>query len=256
MKLKKSIGPIVMVKIIWSGLVSAVEGKMGGSKFYNSRGNSIMSKKVRPTNRNSSAQMSVRSAVRYYSALWATGAATFMPEFNAIGAAPSKKNKIGTLKALDGFNWYLLENCRNKFCYNLNYGLATAPASLNVDLTTVPPPTKPTVEGNCKIKTAVGGITPSMTCDIPKIDTGDIFVLYATAPLSPGKSFAKGKYRPIAAFLVHAAQPALDILSFYASEFGNPVSDKKIFFYGEYVSILGSKSDHFVSGPSSSIIAS
>ena len=247
MKLRKSI-IFINLKIIFSGLVSEMEGKLNGSKIYKGRNNTIMSNKVKPHNPNTGAQIATRSDVRYYSGLWQTGFATFMKTFNAGAKQLSVKNKIGTAHSLAGFNWFLGENCRNKFCYNLYWAAATPPASLNADLTTVPPLSRPTMNGNIKALVAVATGTPSMVVDVPMVSAGDIGIIYATPPLSAGKTYVNGKYRPILGVLAGAATPAKDILAAYVNEFGSLLAGKVVHVRFEYVNILGSKLDHYYSG--------
>jgi hypothetical protein len=244
------------VKIVWSGLVSAVEGKMGGSKFYQSKGNSIMSKKVRPTNKNTDTQSAVRASMKYYAGLWKSGATTFMDDFNAVGASPVKKNKIGTNRAMNGFNWYVAENNRNMYCFSQYWGSVTPPASLAVPLTATPPASAPTIYANVKSLTATGGSSPALAVDLPQVGTPDIAILYATAPYSAGKTYIKGKFRPIAAYAVQTAKPAQDILGVYGPVFGNPISGKKIAVQFEYVSILGSKIERYYAGKPVEVIVS
>ena len=62
----------VNLKIIFSGLISEVEGKLNGSKLYKGRNNYIMSNKVKPKNPNTFTQASVRAGLRQYAATWQT----------------------------------------------------------------------------------------------------------------------------------------------------------------------------------------
>jgi hypothetical protein len=243
------------VKIIYSALVSAVEGKMNGSKFYYSKGNNIISNKVRPKNKNSATQLGVRAAVKMYSGLWKTGNTTFMPAFQAYGSTLTKKNKIGTSKSLAGFNAYLMENLKNNFYYNLPYDVGPAPASLALPLTEPPAQIMPTTNGNIKNAVIVLGVTPSFKVDIPLVSNGDMLVLYATPPLSTGLTFIKGKFRPIDVYLAGPAQTAVDFLGNYQTAFGTPISGKQVFLQAEYVSILGSKAQKFYAGKDISAVA-
>lgn len=239
---KKSPIIFVCVKVVWSALVSQMSGKLNGSKIYTGRTGSIISNRVKPKNKNSATQISSRALIRYFAAAWKSLSQTLITEWNSQGAATQHKDKLGKTHTMSGFNLWITENCR------LNFIIPNSAA-----LTDPPGPTEPLIYGNTSIKSAVGGATPALTCDIPQVGTNDMLVVYASPSISTGKTFVKGKYLPIIRQAVHAAQPALDILTAYKSVFGDPVTGKQIFIKSEYFSIQGSKVNKYVAGAPTSL---
>ncbi len=233
------------LKIIFSGLISEVEGKLNGSKLYKGRNNYIMSNKVKPKNPNTFTQASVRAGLRQYAATWQTLTQLQIKTWNEAGVGVSVKNKIGTAHDLAGFNLFVAENQRQQ--------VATPGGAIVVN---PPTHTGDIVPLNASNLVMVGGVTPSVLLDIPAIPTGQVMVIYATSCLSPGKSFVKGQYRPIATLAAHAAQPGYDFTSGYEAVFGTPVTGKKAYFKWETMSTAGSKLNKFFGTESNAIIVS
>ena len=231
------------LKIVFSGLISEVEGKLNGSKLYKGRNNFIMSNKVKPKNPNTFTQASVRAGLRQYAATWQTLTQLQIKTWNEAGSTSSVKNKLGTSHDLSGFNLFVAENQRQQ--------LATPGGAI---VTTPPTHTGDIVPLNAQNLVMVGGVTPSVLLDIPAIPAGQVMVIYATSCLSPGKSFVKGKYRPIATIAAHAAQPGFDLTSSYEAVFGSPVTGQKAFFKWETMSTTGSKLNKFFGAESNAII--
>ena len=233
----------VNLKIIFSGLISEVEGKLNGSKLYKGRNNYIMSNKVKPKNPNTFTQASVRAGLRQYAATWQTLTQLQIKTWNEAGVGVSVKNKIGTAHDLTGFNLFVAENQRQQ--------LATPGGAIVVN---PPTHTGDIIPLNASNLVMVGGVTPSVLLDIPAIPAGQVLVIYSTPCLSPGKSFVKGQYRPIATLAAHAAQPAYDLTSYYEAVFGSPVTGKKAYFKWETMSTAGSKLNKFFGTESNAII--
>ena len=224
----------VNLKIIFSGLISEVEGKLNGSKLYKGRNNFLMTNKVKPKNANTTAQASVRASLREYASTWKGLTEAQRKSWNSGGSLLSKKNKIGTAHSLSGFNYFVAENQRSQLIFpGSPLNPSPLPAATNI------------IPLECSNPVVVGGATPSMVMDLPEVPTGEILVIYATPSMSAGRYFVKGQYRPIYRQAVHAAQPAFDLLSAYTDVFGTPVTDSKIHFEWETCSESLSGIDKF-----------
>jgi len=235
---------ICNLKVRYSALISQTEGKLNGSKFYSSKGNQIISNKVKPKNRNTSLQAIVRAGLRYYASAWQTLTQAQIATWNAAGRELSIKNKLGTSSSRSGINYFVAENQRNQSA-NPGAALVTAPYAEGITITPL----------DCAGPTAAGGATPVMTLDLPAIPTNQVIIVYATAPLSPGKTFVKGLYRQIYVAPTGAAAPGFNLLPAYQAVFGNPVTGKKIFFQWETVGLNQSKIDKLYGSLSLNIIA-
>jgi hypothetical protein len=222
----------ICLKIIYSALVSEVQGKLNGSKLYKGRNNQLITNKVKPKNVNSFSQAAIRSIFRTYAATWRTLNDAQRQGWVSAAKQRTRKNKIGTSHNFTGFNLYIAENQRNLF---VNPGAAplTDPPSQNLSI--------PLYEMANPI--AVGGVAPSMTINVPNIGANYGMILYATPPLSAGKSFVKGQYRLIYIAPPGVATPLFDILAYYQQVHGNPTTGQKIWFRWETFSQADSKVD-------------
>ena len=234
-----------MALIKFSALVSGMSGKLNGSKIYKGRSGGTMTNKVKPTNRNTAAQIGVRAQLRYFAGLWRGIGAILIAAWNAQGLSTPKTNRVGDSHHTSGFNLFILENTRAKY---LNPAAA--------DITAPPAATAPTLNGNIANGVAVGGSAQTFVLDIPLVSVGDKLVISATPGQSAGKTFVKGKYRPILRESAGAAQIAASIMSAYAAEFGAIETGKAIWLRCEYFSIAGSKVHHYIGGADVKVLVS
>ena len=234
-----------MALIKFSALVSGMSGKLNGSKIYKGRSGGTVTNKVKPTNRNTAAQIGVRSYLRYFSGLWKTIGASSIAAWNSYGLGISRKNRVGDVHHESGFNAFIQENARAKY---LNSSAA--------DVTLPPAQTAPTLNGNIANPVAVGGSTQTFVLDIPLVSTGDKLVISATPCESAGKTFVKGKFRPILRESAGAAQTAASIVAAYTAEFGALVTGKNVWLRCEYFSVAGSKIPHYIGGADIKVLVS
>jgi len=225
-----------------------MSGKLNGSKIYKGRSGSVVTNKVKPKNPNTATQIQRRANLRFFAALWHTIAQSFMLEWQSAGSQITKKNRVGDSHTIGGFNLYILENSRNRFLFNCPWSGATPAATLNTPLETPPADTPPVVNGNVESLDFTGGATPVMTIDIPLVSAGDILVISASPSVSAGKSFVKGKFRPIIVIPAGVAQTAADITDAYAAVYGAPITGKAVWIHAEFFSIEGRKVVKFKAG--------
>ena len=237
--------PIVFccLKMILSAFVSEIEGKSEGTKFYRSKGNVIWSNKVKPTNKNTTTQAVVRSGLRYYASTWQNLTQAQIQAWNQYGGNLLIKNKIGTAHGRSGINAFVAENQRLQL-------VSPGAAVLN----TPPVSAAGLVPLNMANPSMSVSLPLTTTIDIPLIPVGQAMILYATPCLSAGKSFAKGKFRPIYTAPAGAAVPGFAFASYYNAVFGTPIAGKKVFFKWETISLAASKMDKFFGSVTESVI--
>jgi hypothetical protein len=233
----------VNLKIIFSGLVSEVQGKLNGSKLYKGRNNFIMSNKVKPKNPNTTSQATVRAGLREYAAQWAGLTDVQRAAWNEGGKVLARKNKLGTSHGSAGFNFYVAENQRNQLVLPGSASVVSPlPSSTGLALL------------NCSNLVATNTPATLIALDVPAILPNQSLVIYMTYSVSAGRSFVKGLYRPVAVLTTHAARPAYDITAQYESVFGAPISGRRIFAQWETVQNNSSKIDKFYGTTSAQII--
>lgn len=194
------------MKIKFSGLgVVDGRGKINGTVASKNRSGAYARVKVSGTNPQTTAQLTARSRLSFFSQAWRGLAAAVIDAWNSAAPAWSKSNVFGDGVAPTGKNLYT----------RLNALLATVGASA---LTNPPQPVgAQQVVAGTLVMTNGGAKTIAYT-GTTVLSTVQV---WATAPQSAGVRFLKNKYRMIGTFLGNAPSP-IDISTMYEDKYGEP----------------------------------
>ncbi len=213
---------IQMAKIKLSAIVSEMRGKLNGSVFSRNRGGAYLRTKVTPLNPQTLAQTLVRSSFTAVSQAWKALTQAQRDSWNS-----SVNNFVGTdifgdQKTPSGFNLFMRLN------KNLNDVGAT-----NLTVPPVPAPVQAFTSLTLSADTG-GGTLDVVASDAVALVTR--VKVFATAGVSPGKSFVKSEYRQIAA--LGAGDPAIqEFAAEYIAVFGSlPSVGLKVFL--RYTAVL------------------
>ena len=211
-----------VMKIKFGALVVAGSGKIGGHVASKNRAGAYMRTKVTPVNPNSTYQAGVRNTLSTISSSWrGLTQAQILSWNNAVGMY-KVTDIFGSIQNPSGFNLF----------QRLNNNLSRA----GVATITAPPlPVAiPVIITAVAAQVHAGATTITFTTD--PIVTASVIEVFATAPLSAGKSFVKSELRFIGLMPVLAAHVAT-LTTLYATKFGGPgVAGQKVFFLLKQVS--------------------
>jgi hypothetical protein len=203
-----------MAKIQFSAVVGDARGKTGGVVFTKNRSASVVRRKVSPIQPRTSYQNSVRANFTGNSKAWAT---TLTPAqrlaWNALAAQLVKKNIFGAGVHLSGFQLY----------QRVSRELST----IGVAPISDPPISFPaSFPGGLTFAAAAGAGTMTLaTANAP--GATEVPVIYATPPLSAGKTFIGKKYNYIFQAAAATAGP-YNIAAAYKAKYGNFVAGQLI----------------------------
>lgn len=202
------------MKIKWGALVVDGRGKIGGQVASKNRSGAYMRNKVTPVNPQSTAQNAVRNTLSTLSQGWRALTQNQRDAWDGAVANFASTNIFGDIINPTGKNLYTA----------LNANLASVgEAAIST------PPTLAEVVG-----IAVGAITVAVGAGTySAVFTGDdpsmIYQIWATASVSPGKSFVKNLYRQIG-FVAGGAGSPLDFSADYLAKYGAAIESQKVFF--------------------------
>ena len=187
-------------------IVTDGRNKLGGHVLSKNRGGNYARTKVTPVNPQTSFQQNVRNRFTSFSQAWRGLTADQRLAWNNAVSNFQRTNIFGDLKSPSGFNLY----------QRLNNVLQ----SVDIDALSLPP--LPSAVGNCFIESLTASVgIPTLSAvlneTVPSVTSLKIF---ATPPLSPGKSFVKNQYRFIG-YAESGTTTPVDILSMYVAKFGS-----------------------------------
>lgn len=201
------------MKAKWGMMVVDGRGKLGGHVLSKNRSGAYARTKVTPVNPQTVYQQGARNLLTSFSQGWRALTGAQILAWNAAVAAFAKTNIFGDLVQPTGKNLYTL----------LNVNLS------NIGGTLITDPPLPSGAGSvvagAAIATNGGAISIAHTEDT----AGHTIQVWATAPVSPGVSFLKGKFRLIGQFVGGAASPFVATTA-YNARFGDPAVGTRVGF--------------------------
>ena len=211
-----------IMKIKFGAMIVAGSGKIGGHVASKNRAGAYLRTKVTPVNPNSTFQANVRNTLSTISSSWrGLTQAQILSWNNAVGMYKIT-DIFGSIQNPSGFN--LFQRLNNNLT---RAGVAT--------ITAPPLPVAiPVIITAVASQVHAGATLITFTTD--PIVTASVIEVFATAPLSSGKSFVKSELRFIGLMPTLAAHVAT-LTTLYAAKFGGPgVAGQKVFFLLKQVS--------------------
>lgn len=204
-----------MAKIKFGQIISEARGKIAGMVFSRNGSCSYIRQKVTPINPNTGYQSGVRTSLASAAKAWSGLTANQRAQWESAKMNGNKKNSIGDTVTLSGFN-YFVSIYRNLF--SIGY---PAPTDYPGNVSGLPAP---------EIVSVIPIAPPLWNIELSlEIDLADRGLLFATPPLSPGKSFVKSEYRLIK-ILKNADGVEINIGADYIAKFGRcPVAGEQVF---------------------------
>lgn len=204
------------MKIKWGALVVEGRGKLNGNVASRNRAGAYLRTKVSPVNPSTTAQAEVRNRLGGLSQAWRGLTAAAIASWNNAVSSFAKTDIFGDLKNPSGFNLFV----------RLNSNLLNVGES---QLSTPPLPDDIAALTGLSVTAETGTESFEVTF-APAADADVSYLVFATAPQSPGKSFVKSEYRQIAVIASGDTSP-IDLLSEYQAVFGSTGAEEgqKIF---------------------------
>lgn len=194
-----------MALIKMAHIVAEARGSIAGTTFSKNTYGAYLRQKVTPVNPQSASQQVVRQYLAQLAQAWRALTQAQRDGWNQSAVNFSRTNIFGDQVQLTGFNLYMRLN-KNL----LDTGQSTIAAA----------PSPGAVHGfssmSIDTNNTAGTFTVTFAAAIP---ASDVVILYATAPLSPGKDFAKSELRQIAV-LDNADTSPYDATADYTAKFG------------------------------------
>ena len=195
-----------MAKILFGQMIAEARGKVGGLVFSRNRAGSYMRTKVTPTNPQTAKQTGVRTFFTTVAQTWRGLTAAQRLQWEDAVENFKSSNIFGLIKTLSGAQLH----------QKLNVNL------LNISQAQISAPPVPT---------AVPAITAlSMTADVsdnkitltfsPAINANVVYEIFATPPVSQGKTFVKNLYKKVSLAGVAAVSP-LELAGDYILIYGS-----------------------------------
>lgn len=203
------------MKAKFGAIVVAGSGKIGGHVASRNKSGAYFRTKVTPVNPNTSSQATVRARLALRSQAWKGLTAAQRDAWNAAVADFAKTNIFGDLVNPSGFNLY---NALNNNLVNIGEAAITAP------------PAPASIANMTSLSVAVvTGVDAVTITFAPAIAVTEKVILFATPPLSPGKSFVKSEYRQIDVLTSADVSPKV-VTTEYLAKFGDiGATGRKIF---------------------------
>jgi len=203
------------MKTKWGALIIDGRGKVGGHVASKNRGGSYLRTKVTPVNAQNASQNEVRNRFSGLSQAWRGLTAEQRSAWIAAVGDYSRTDIFGDSHNPTGFNLY--QRLNNNLLTIGQAALTTPPLPGSVEAVTAVSVT--ISEGGATMSLVMGAAVPANT---------DVKV-FATPPMSAGKSFVKSEYRLITILAPLAATPvALKVP--YEAKFGSVgLAGQKVF---------------------------
>lgn len=194
------------MKMKFGAIVVAGSGKIGGHVAAKNRGGAYLRTKTTPSNAQTSAQSGVRNLFTSLSQAWRALDQEQRDAWNAAVADYSRTDIFGDIRVPSGSN--LFQRLNNNLI-NVGQSMITSPPLpaevVNIVLVSL-------------TKNIVGGIFDVEFS--PAISVGTSVKVFATAPMSAGKSYVKNAFRQIGV-LQSGDTSAFDIADMYQAKFGS-----------------------------------
>jgi len=230
-----------MASIKLSAIVSAARGKVGGNVFSANKAGSFVRTYVKPTNRNTIAQQTVRGRFGTLSSGWRNISAEVRGQWNTIAVQYPYMNRLGDMATYTGQQLY------NKLQGNINACQQGAvldgggPSFLTQPQT--PQEFFPLVNGVDNIDITAQQIPlNNLLIDSNQVVPNDFgIIIEATAPLSPGiESPQKGLFKAIGFGSENADLTDTgvwdNLYTGYINVFGTPVPGQKCYIQVKQIS--------------------
>lgn len=212
------------MKAKFGAIVVDGRGKIGGHVASKNRAGAYFRTKVTPVNPQSSAQLNARNRFTNFSQGWSGLTDEQRSAWNAAVVHFARTDIFGDLKNPTGFNLY----------QRLNNNLAVIGAA-QLESPPLPVAVGVVVVVNLSVVKATDLVNLMLSEPIPNNTAIKIF---ATPPLTPGRSYVKSTYRLIGVSSDHVLDE-LDLSDFYINKFGSVgEAGQKIFVKIEAVSTL------------------
>lgn len=200
--------------------ITNLSGKSGGSIFSRNRGGNYVKNFAVPTNPDTASQQSVRARFGSISASWRNLTQSQRDHWKAQAPNYPSKNSFGDEIILSGFGVY----------QKLNSNL------LLVESTMMDTPRAPMGTGvldglTLDLSQTTDGVTTVMIAEQETVLLDQSYTkiaIYATPPLSAGKTFVESSYRFIGYKSMDTAPQSIDILAMYEAVFGTPTLESNI----------------------------
>ncbi len=187
-------------------IVTDGRNKLGGHVLSKNRGGNYARTKVTPVNPQTTYQAAVRQAFTSFSQGWRGLTSDQRLAWNGAVTNFQRTNIFGDLKSPSGFNLYQRLN-------NVLQSIGVSALSL--------PPLPSSVADCYATGLSCTIVTPTLSLVINETVPANTCVkVFATPPLSPGKSFVKNQYRYLN-FLDAASESPQDIKEIYLAKFGS-----------------------------------
>lgn len=203
------------MKVKFGSLVVDGRGKIGGHVLSKNRGGAYMRTKVTPINPQTADQSAVRGTLTSLSQSWRALTISQIKAWNNAVQNFQSTDIFGDIKKPSGINLYVKLNSNLAFA-EVGTVLSDPPA-----LTTAP------VFVDFSATAAAGTPALSIVFSPTPVGADTTYVVEATAPQSPGKSFLKNQYRKIKIIPAAGATPN-NALAAYVAKFGALVAGEKI----------------------------
>tara|TARA_R110000868_G_scaffold42833_1_gene144465 strand:+ start:271 stop:957 length:687 start_codon:yes stop_codon:yes gene_type:complete len=204
-----------MAKIKLTAFLADIRGKVAGTVFSKNRGGAYARTKVSPINAQTTRQSAVRSQLTSWAQAFRSLSASQIASWNSAVSNFTSTDVFGDVKTPSGINLYV----------KLNMNLDQIGAS-NIST----PPLPSAVASISTLTLTANGTSPALSLAYTPspVPADTDWIVEATAPVSPGKSFVKSEYRQISVIAEAATTPA-NLLAAYAAKFGNPITGQKTF---------------------------
>lgn len=201
-----------MAKIKFGMFMTDARGKVGGQVFSKNRSGAYVRTKVTPVNAQTGRQSAVRQLLSSLSQAWSGLSQLERDGFDGAVLQWSSTDIFGDIKNPTGKNLFT----------KLNFNLVNSGQS---QVLTAP------IKGEMPTLTALAIENDGTTLTILGQSnlTGCVIVVSATAPVSAGTSFFKGKFRQIEVVL-GSAITATDLMDSYVAKFGAVSVDSNVAF--------------------------
>jgi len=204
------------MKMKFGAIVTDGRGKIGGHVASKNRGGAYLRTKVTPANAQTTFQNAVRATFTNLSQGWRSLTQGQRDAWNAAVADFARTNIFGDLINPSGINLY----------QRLNNNL------ISIGVAAIVSPPLPSAVGECVLTSATNAVvaaTMTLVFDGP-VPADTTVKIFATAPMSAGKSFVKSEYRQIGTIAAAGASP-FDVKALYLAKFGTQGAiGQKIFF--------------------------
>ena len=203
------------MKMKFGAIVVGGRGKIGGHVASQNRGGAYLRTKVTPVNPQTGAQLNVRSRLTNFSQAWSGLTEEQRLAWNNAVGDYARTDIFGDLRNPSGFNLF----------QRLNNNLAIVSES-QIDT-----PPLPGAVGSCyatalSFSNLPSNLSLTLSNTVP---TATAVQVWATPPVSAGKSFVKSQFRLITVLASAATSPA-DISVAYVEKYGEGASaGQKVF---------------------------